>query len=172
MKAADWLSQHRKDIVRQWIRRTMAAYPAASRAVFERNRNQFANPLPHILSTGIERLFDALTDGAGPDEVALAMDGIVRLKAVQDFAPSQALSFVFELKAIIKEQLGSELNSPEVFNAFLVMEQDIDRMASIAFDLYTACREKLFEIRTNEIRNQTHMLIRRVNEMDKQNEAR
>ena len=51
-------------------------------------------------------------------------------------------------------------------------EQEIDKLANLGFDIYVSCREKLYEIRVNEIKNQTHMLVRRVNEMDKQKEAR
>jgi len=172
MELAEWMAQHRQELVRDWIRRAMAAYPAESRVIFERNRDRFANPMPHIISTSLERLFDELLKGIEPTTAAPIMADIVRVKAVQDFTPAQALSFVFELKVVLKEALDRELEKPEILKALWLLERDIDRMAGLAFDAYVGCREKVFEIRVNEIRNQTHMLIRRVNEMDKQNEAR
>ena len=173
MELVDWLSQKKREIAGRWIRMTMAAYPKEALPVLNRNKDQFANPLSHIISKNIELLFDELLQGIESKRTAAILDEIIKIKAVQDFSPSQALQFVFDLKSIIfelkDETVEGEAMPQEQIRSF---ELEIDKLAKLAFDLYVKNREKLYEIRVNEIKNQTHMLIRRVNEMDKQKEAR
>ncbi len=172
MEYADRLSQISGELVREWTRQAMEVYPTESLTVFKRNKDRFANPLPHIISKNIELLFEELIQGVSLEKTVPILTEIVKLKAVQDFTPSQALGFIFGLKKIIRECLKKESDVDIQADGLWGVDQEIDKMASMAFDVYVNCREKLFEIRANEIRNQTHMLIRRVNEMDKQKEAR
>ncbi len=172
MELADRLSQGKQEIAREWIRKTMEAYPVESLTVFKKNKDRFANPLPHIISKNIELLLDELMKGVSRETTAPILEEIVRIKAVQDFSPSDALGFVFKLKQVIRDFIKKQPDEGYDADDLWPIDQAIDEMASMAFDAYVKCREKLFEIRANEIRNQTHMLIRRVNEMDKQKEAR
>ncbi len=174
MELADWLSYKKQDIVREWIRVTMEAYPAEGLSVLRRNKDRFANPLSHIISTNIGLLFDDLLLGVEPERTTPILTELVKVRAVQDFAPSQAVHFIFDLKKILFNLKDETVKEGEKMplDQLKKMEEEIDRLALLAFDIYIKCREKLYEIRANEIRNQTHMLIRRVNEMDKQKEAR
>lgn len=150
----------------------MEEYPSDSLPVFKRSKDRFANPLPHVISKGINLLFNELLQGVNPETTRPILDEIVRLRAVQNFSPSKAVSFIFSLKEILRDHFGGKSDDPANRKDLLTIENEIDKLALISFDIYVRCREKLFEIQVNEIRNQTHMLIRRVNEMDKQNEAR
>lgn len=172
MELADRLAQARQEIVREWIRKTMEAYPTEALNVFKRNKDQFANPLPHIISKNIELLFDDFLNGVNAETTAPILAEIVRVRAVQDFTPSQALHFILELKTVVEKVLTDTSGESVSLSAWRSFEDEVDKLAMMGADLYINCREKLFEIRANEIKNQTHMLIRRVNEMDKQKEAR
>ena len=165
MELVDWLAQNRKDLVGKWLQKTMAVYPTESLAIFERNKDQFTNPLPHIISENIALLFDEILQGVNADKVAPILDRIVRIKAVQDSSPSQAINFIFDLKLVIRDEIAQELQEGRYVEELLTIEIEIDKMALLSFDIYTKCREKLYEIRANEIRNQTHMLVRTVNEL-------
>ena len=143
----------------------MEAYPTASLAVFEKNKNQFTNPLPHIISENIALLFDELLKGIDSSIVAPILDNIIKLKAVQDFTPSQAIGFIYDLKPIIRDEFTKKREVDNHLDELLTVESEIDKMALLSFDIFTKCREKLYEIRANEIRNQTHMLVRTVNEL-------
>jgi len=172
MELAKRLSDEKEEITRQWIDKLMESYPAESVKILMRNKNQFANPLPHAISTSLRLLFDEILKGIDLETVRPILDEVVRIRAVQDFIPSNALSFVFALKNILRDHLKEDLKDEKRLNELRVIEGSIDQVALLAFDIYVTCRERLFEIRANEIKNQTHMLIRRVNEMDKQKEAR
>ena len=118
-------------------------------------------------------MFDELLQGIDTDRTAPILAEIVKLKAVQDFTPGQALQFVFELKDVLYDLKNEKIKGEAMpYDQVRTFELEIDKLARLAFDIYVSCKEKLYEIRVNEIRNQTHMLIRRVNEMDKQKEAR
>jgi hypothetical protein len=173
MEIVDWLVKKKQGIVRTWLRVTMEAYPAEALSILERNKDQFANPLSHIISKNIELLFDELLAGVDPKRTTPILAEIVRIKAVQDFSPSQALKFIFDLKTILFELRNEKIEGEAMpYDQIRKIEQEIDKLANLGFDIYVGCREKLNEIRINEIKNQTHMLVRRVNEMDKQKEAR
>ena len=43
------------------------------------------------------------------------------------------------------------------------LEARIDRVALLAFDKYTECREKLHEVRNNEIKGRAERLLQRLN---------
>jgi hypothetical protein len=151
----------------------MEAYPTEALGVLNRNKDQFANPLSHTISKNIELLFDELLKGIDSERTSPILAEIVRIKAVQDFTPSEGLQFIFDLKSILFDLKNEKIEGETMpYDQIRMMEQDIDKLALMGFNIYVECREKLSEIRVNEIKNQTHMLIRRVNEMDKQKEAR
>lgn len=158
--------------MREWIRKTMEAYPAESLAVLNRNKDRFANPLSYTISVNIDLLFQEFLKGIDPETTTPILDKIVRVRAVQDMAPSQGLSFIFDLKGVLRKMFKKEAAESDLEREFLIIEKSIDQLALFAFDIYVSCKEKLYQIRANENKNQTHMLIRRVNEMDNQNEAR
>jgi len=171
MELAELLSGKKQEIVREWIRKTMEAYPAESLAVLNRTKDRFANPLSHAVSENITLLFDELLAGIIPEKVAPILDKIVRIRAVQDLTPARGLCFILDLKGVVREAIEGEVEETQVIRELAEIDRRIDQMMLFAFDIYVSCREKLYQIRANENRNQTHMLIRRVNEMDKQNEA-
>ncbi len=159
--------------MREWVRISMEAYPVEAVNVFKRNKDRFANPLPHAISKNIGLLFDELLQGIDSERTTPILAEIVRIKAVQDFTPARALQFILDLKGILYKQKGEKIEGEAMpYDQIRAIELEIDKLALLAFDIYVSCKEKLYEIRANEIRNQTHMLIRRVNEMDKQKEAR
>jgi RsbT co-antagonist protein rsbRD N-terminal domain len=174
MELVDWLSQKKQEIVREWIRVAMEVYPVEALNVLKRNKDRFANPLSHIISTNIGLLFDDLLLGVDPERTTPILTEIVKIRAVQDYPPSRGVYFVFGLKKILFDLKDETVENGEKMplDQFRAMEEEIDKLGLLAFDIYVECRVKLYEIRANEIRNQTHMLIRRVNEMDKQKEAR
>jgi hypothetical protein len=82
-------------------------------------------------------------------ELSSAIDGIVRIRAVQEFTPSAAVGFVYTLRGILREELADAALDPAGHAA---LERGVDRLALVAFDVYMQCREKIFEIRVREIK--------------------
>ena len=67
-------------------------------------------------------LLEALLDGADDTVLRECLDEIVRIRAVQQMSSSEALGFVFRLKALIRDALGSAEADPEVRSALRALE--------------------------------------------------
>jgi len=89
------------------------------------------------------------------DVLTASVDPIVRIRAVQAFAPSQAVAFIFSLKRVIRTVLKKELSSEKLLRQLYEFDLKIDVLALIAFDAFMACREKIYDLKANEMRNRT-----------------
>lgn len=144
------LTARRAVVLERWLRAVVDTYPADTARLLTGVADPFANPVGHTLRTGLARLYDTLAGDLPAAELAAAADGIVRIRAVQEFAPSEAVGFVFALRGILREELaGAGLADAER----AALDAGVDRMTLAAFDVYMRCREKLFEIRVREIRD-------------------
>jgi hypothetical protein len=113
------------------------------------------------ISQGIKGLYDALLVEMDTDRVLAFLDEIIKIRALQNFSPSQALAFIFLLKNVIREELAKELRAEDLSGEILELESRIDGLALLGFDVYTKRREKLCEVRVNEIKNRVSGLLRR-----------
>jgi len=163
MNLKDLLSEKKSAIVKRWFEIILESYPTDSSNFFKKQKNRFANPVGYALSQGVEGIFDDLLQEVEPEEVTPLLDSIIRIKAVQDFSPSQAISFIFLLKMVIREELGNKISTDRMYEELLAFESKIDDLALLAFDIYMKCREKIYEFKSNEVRNMTFTLLKRAN---------
>ena len=91
------------------------------------------------------------------------IDPIIRMRAVQGFSPSEAVSFIFSLKAVIRKMYAKKIQEDEFARALLAFESKIDTLSLISFDIYNACREKIYDIKANEVRNRAYRAFKRAN---------
>jgi len=94
------------------------------------------------------------------DKLAACLDNIIRIRAVQDFPPSQTIAFIFLLKKAIREELASEIAENRVLEELLKFESKIDKLVLFALDIYMKCREKVFEIRVNEAKAERERVLK------------
>ncbi len=153
------LAEQKADILNEWRNVIIASYPKDSQSFLKKGKSQFANPVGFVIANEIEYLFDQFMREDGDQEkIASSLENIIRIRAVQDFKPSQAVSFVMELKELVRGALGE--SHLAVMKEF---ENRMDRMTLLAFDIYAKCRQRLFEIRVNEVKNQVGRLLERAN---------
>jgi hypothetical protein len=145
------LDRKKKTVLDRWFQQVADSYPAETSLFLRSKQDRFANPVGSAVRGGLKGLLDGLLSGAGGEEMAPFLDDIVRIRAVQEFSPSAAVSFLFALKRIIRET--AEENGQGNPAGLDAMEAQIDRLALLAFDNYMACREKLFEIKLRELRD-------------------
>jgi hypothetical protein len=89
------------------------------------------------------------------------LDSIIRIRAIQNFSPSQATSFIFSLKDVVRETLKKEDPESKHFKELLLFESKIDELGMMAFDIYMKCREKIYELKANEMKNRTFKAFKR-----------
>lgn len=156
----DALRARKGAIVRAWLARTLHAYPDHTSRFLDREKDPFRNPVGHTLKEGLAALFDELLGGMNAEKVTPLLDGIVRIRAVQDFTAAQAVAFPFHLKTIIRESVGTQLPGDPEGRGLAALEDRIDQMALLAFDLFMRCRESIYEVRANETRRRLYLLER------------
>ncbi len=120
----------------------MQSYPSAALPFLAGQDDPFRNPVGHTLRQSLTSLFEQLQGDMDANGIAPALDAIIRIRAVQDLTPSQAVEFLFLLKPIMRE-LAPEQDQVRLADR-------IDRLALMAFDKYMQCREQVAEVRWSE----------------------
>ena len=151
-------SENRSIIVKKWQESILQSYPKETRKFLKKEKSQFANPVGSIITNDVEVLFDELVKGETTEKIFSSLDNIIRIRAVQDFQPSHAVGFVLHLKSILRETLGEGMSAE-----LRLLEDRIDAAALMAFDVYSKCRQQLYDIRVREIRNEHGRLLERAN---------
>ena len=162
MGLKDLLARNRSAIVQKWFDRTVNTYPANSQKFIKEQKDPFANPVGSTILQGIEGLYAELLGEMETEKVMNYLDPMIRIQAVQSFSPSEALSFIPFLKAIIREELRRDIQGTRVVEELSKFETRIDRITLLAFDHYMNCREKIYEIRLEELRNRSAEVMERI----------
>lgn len=153
------LSQKGPAILSKWLELIIGTYPTDAQRFLKKQKDPFANPVGTRIRNEAENIYKELIRGMDPERLSLSLDGIIRIRAVQDFTPSQAISFVFLLKNLIREEVGKEVREHQILDEWMTFESRFDDVALLAFDLFMKCREKIYEIRANETKNQVSRLL-------------
>jgi len=155
------------EILSQWFDAAIQGYaPDTSRFLKDR-KDQFANPVGSTTKKGLEGLLDLLQAELEPQQVATHLDPIVRIRAVQDFTPSQAIAFIPALKHVLRSVFKNATKDPALRDQLVELEDRIDHLCLIAVDLYVACREGVYRLKANETRNRVFSAFERAGLVDK-----
>jgi hypothetical protein len=162
MKLEELLTQRASRILKRWLDLILETYPVDAQRFLRKQKDPFANPVGTTFSRELEILYREFLGKADADKMASALDGIIRVRAIQGFAPSEAVAFVFFLKKILREETDKEVREDSlVAEELLALESRLDDLALRAFDVYMACKEKVFEVQAMEARNHVSGLLRR-----------
>jgi hypothetical protein len=162
MNLKDVLKEKKPAIVKKWFETVVGTYHEDARGPLRRVKAQFTNPVGFNIAEGLDGLFDAVLQGLIPDTVSTFLDAIIRIRAIQEFPPSEALAFVFEVKNIIREELGPDLLAERrIAEELAALDRVVDDMALFAFDIYMRCREKIYDLKAQEARDANFRLLQR-----------
>lgn len=161
MDLTERLALNRAKLVSQWADQILGTYPPETQVVWRKQKDRFANPVGVAILEAAENLFDVFLNWDDAEEVSKALDALVRIRSVQNFKPSQALSFVYLLKKVLREAYLDELAASGELRELMTLETRIDNMGLIAFDLYSQTREQIFGMRVNEVKRAQYNLLRR-----------
>lgn len=160
MKLLALLSERKTSLTDRWRQRLFESYPPQTAIFLKKEKDHFDNPLGYNLSQGLSRIFETLVQETQRDQVLAALDEVIRIRALQNFFPSQAIAFIFLLKNVIREELAPELENGQFSQELQGVESQIDGLALLGFDVYTQRREKLNEIRVTEVKNRVSGFLR------------
>jgi hypothetical protein len=165
MKLKKLLEENKPVILERWYDAIMATYPTDSSGFLKKQKDRFLNPVGHTFSQGIDSIMEALITGEGFADGLPLLDDIIKVRAIQDFPPAQALRFVLSLKKVVREELVKEIRQNQLYDELLKFESEIDELASYAFNIYVKCREQLNALKTDELKRMTFTLLKRANLM-------
>lgn len=153
--------EHKNALVSQWIEAVFKSYPLDTTGLLRTKQDPFANPVGEITTTMAGYLYDATAgEHIIPERVSDALMRFVRLRAVQDFPPSQGLGVIYVLKQLIRETLLPLFLAGNAVKEYLEAESRLDTLALMAFDIYLNARETVCEQRIKEIRDQHAQVVR------------
>lgn len=161
MKLIKLLKENQTAMLNEWFERVIKTYPDETSKFLKQAKNAFENPIGHATFQSLEAVLKGLLEGHAAETFKAALDPIIRIRAVQSFTSSEAVAFVFDLKKIVRENLGSELQNSQILKELLVFDAKIDELALIAFDKFMECREKIYQIKATEEQKRTFSAFER-----------
>lgn len=156
------VAEHRGAVLADWLERILATYPPETARFLRETGDPFGNPVGAALREELGTLLDGVLGRVDDARLQSALDRIVRVRAVQEMAPSAAVGFVLELKPILEQLLldcGVEARDEQES-----LHRQVDRVVLAAFDVYSSCREQVYEIRVRSIRELSMKRIDQLNE--------
>jgi hypothetical protein len=163
MKLRELLLEKKSRIVKRWFDAIIENYPADSSNFLKNQRDRFQNPVGNTISEGIQNIFEEFLQDPDSEKIFPILNDIIKIKAVQNFPPSKALSFLFLLKKVIRKEADSEIRKRQLADELTEFEAQIDKLILLSFDIYMKCREKIYEIKADEVRRMTFRLLQRAN---------
>ena len=161
MTFIELLAANRKEIHDRWIARILAVYPQESVKFIGKEKDRFKNPIGSTLQDGTTAVLDALVTGSEAEDLRDAIEGMIRMRAVQVEKASDAVTFIPALTDVVRRTLGNAASAQDMSR----FEARMEVLLLDSFDLYMQCREKVFEIRTAALRNRTFKLLEREGEV-------
>jgi hypothetical protein len=156
MDLAEGFRCHREKIVDRWVEYVLSTY--ISSGFFVKEKDKFANPVGGNLREGLQRLFLLLSKGADPAEFTAPLEQIISIRSVQEFTPAQAVAPLNGVKHIVREVFEADKERKQLVSGLYDFEFSVDLAVLAAFDIYMKYRERLYQVRINEIRSGSHIL--------------
>ena len=150
MRLNNLLEQRKTAIIKKWFALAIENYSPDTASFLKRQKDPFANPVGRTISRGLKALFNELLKEMDYETITSFLDPIIRVRAIQNFSPSQAVNFIFLLKKAIREDTKKEVSEEQLFNELLLFESKIDQLVMIAFNLYMQCKEKIYDLTSSK----------------------
>lgn len=164
MSLKDLVAEKQKEIAAKWVEAVNGTYPFGTIGFLRTKKDPFVNPVGQRNSAAAETFVSSLLDDE-PDAEALGavIDEFIKVRAVQNFSPEDAVGIILALKPIISEILGDNLTTyikEHGLGEYQLLEGHIDALTLLAFGSYTRSREKLADLRIDEFKRRHSQIIR------------
>lgn len=156
MLVQELLIEDKGEILDAWVDRVLSTYPDDGSRIFKKEQNPFANPVGHAVKSSLWEVYALLFEREELKNLIPALTQLVKIRAVQEFLPSQAVSMPYKLKEVVKDFYRKrKLDDHE---GWLLFEEKADTLAYTLFDLYMASREQLHKTRLEEYKRGNTLL--------------
>lgn len=145
---------YREKIVNKWVEYALSTYKDSK--FFQSESDKFANPIGGNVRESFDKLYLLLTKNKDSKELIIPLEQFIRIRSVQEFTASQAVSPIHAIKHITRDILGKDKERKHLVNELYDFEFAVDMAVLAAFDLYMGNRERLANVRIEEIRSGKH----------------
>jgi hypothetical protein len=160
MELSRLLKKNKPVILKKWLAAIYDTYPADTAEFINGNKDMFANPVGHIITVNAEYILEGLIRGKDTASLSACLEPIIRIRAVQDFTPVQAVSFINSLKTVIIGQLKPEIRRHRLWDDWAELQASIDNLSLLAYEIHTKMKERIEHIRMKEIEKSERFLVR------------
>jgi len=155
------LTQKKSAIIQAWFEKVVITYPIDTAQFLKNQSDPFANPVGQNSLQSLREMFDLALGGFDRKTAQPLIDPIIRIRAIQDFTPARAVRFIFDLKKIIRAMAPVDAKDGHGQKTLQLLDDRIDELGLLAFDIYMQCREKIYDLKANEMRERTYSAFSR-----------
>ncbi len=153
---AEGFRNHREKIVDLWVDYALSTYTSSK--FFKSEQDKFANPVGSNVREAFTQLFDLLSRGEDSKTYKKPLEQFISIRSVQQFTPSQALAPLNAVKHITRDVFKKDKERSHLAEELYDFEFNVDLAVLAGFDIFMGFRERLYQIRINEIRSGNHVL--------------
>jgi hypothetical protein len=139
--------------IEKWFQATINTYPAQSAKILGKDSNRFDNPIGAVTHETIEDVFTLIIEDFNQETLERTLDPLIRIRAVQSFSASEAVSFVFALK-----EIGEDIIDNSLIREF---DKLVDRIALASFNKLSKCKEEIYLLKATESNRFMHRALKR-----------
>ena len=155
------LAERKAEMAEKWADLVLRTYPKETQRVWGMQKDRFQNPVGAAIIEAARDLFDLMLEWTDAEGIARSLDQLIRIRSVQDFSPSQALSFVFLLKKLLRDEYFQPMKAEGRLEELLRFEAKVDNLAMMSFDIYSKSREQIYQMRVDEVKRAQSSLLRK-----------
>lgn len=144
-------SKQQAAIQTAWLDAALSSFFPNSEKAF-RNGSGFGNPVGQAFQQGMAAVLTGLSEQAQPETFRAPLDRMIRVLAIQGLPAGSAVRLLFLLKDVLRTV--SDLSMEERHQH----ARKIDRLAEIAAEVWSDCREKLLQIQIEQLRRHIRLL--------------
>ena len=156
----EFLIEKKTSILHRWLHLILETYSGEASKFMGHEKDPFINPVGSTIAAEIEALYGGLLQGKEIDPLSGHLDKIIQIRAVQDFSPSGAVAFIPLLKKAIRQEMERIGVTDTSMAEWVDFESKVDQLTLTAFDIYAKYREKIYEVRMNEIKKDRDRTIK------------
>jgi len=155
---SEFIRDNRDALVEGWLDAVALSYHEDSAGFIKGNEDRIANPLGHAIREMVEAVLGCLTEGCEGQALDSALFPVIQMRAVQGFSPSGAVSFV----GLLRDSVASLARKKQAGDGIIIeLDDAVLGLMARSFDLYSGCREKISEIKQEELKRNLYMLLRK-----------
>ena len=146
------MAKQKASILHRWTGLVFETYQPDTATMLKARGDRFANPVSYNVSYNLGMVLDGLISGQEAGTLFPYLEDVIKVRAVQDFTPESATSFMVLLKKAIASEVNAGKGAPLFKQDLAVLEKRIDLLSDACSDIYTECRRRIENIKAGEKR--------------------